>query len=51
MAVTSHAYPLGIKAVNAGTIDLDTHTFKALLFTGDASTWGATQGATRMSPT
>lgn len=45
MAVTSHAYPLAISAVNAGTIDLDTNTFKALLFTGDASTWGATQEA------
>ena len=45
MAVTSHVYPLSIEAVNAGTIDLDSDTFVAVLFTGDASTWGTTQYA------
>ena len=45
MAVTSHVYPLSVEAVNAGTIDLDTDTFVALLFTGDASAWTSTQQA------
>lgn len=43
MAVTSHVYPKAIKAIDSKTIDLTADTFKAILFTGDASTWGATQ--------
>jgi hypothetical protein len=45
MAVTSHVYPLAVEAINAGTIDLDTDTFKALLCTGDASAWTSTEEA------
>jgi hypothetical protein len=46
MAVTSHIYPLAIKAIAAKTIDMtDSSHFFAGLCTGDASTWGATQEA------
>ncbi len=49
MAVTSHVYPKAMTAINKGTINLAVTTsspvFKALLCTGDASTWGATQEA------
>lgn len=43
MAVTSHVYPLTLKDVFNKTIDADSDTFVAVLFTGDASAWGATQ--------
>lgn len=45
MAVTSHVYPKAISAIEAGTINLSSHTFKVMLFTGSAATWGATQEA------
>lgn len=43
MSVTSHVYPLALKAILDKTIDLHADTFKALLMTGSAATWGATQ--------
>ena len=45
MTVTSHVYPKAASAIFDKTIDLATDTFKAVLFTGDASAWGSTQEA------
>jgi hypothetical protein len=45
MAVTSHLYPNSLKDVLNKTIDMDSDTFQAVLFTGDASVWGSTQYA------
>ena len=45
MAVTSHVYPKALTALAAKTINLTSDTFKAILCTGDASVWGATQEA------
>lgn len=45
MAVTSHVYPLALRSILDKTIDLHADTFKALLMTGDASAWTATQQA------
>jgi hypothetical protein len=45
MAVTSHLYPNSLKDIYNKTIDMDSDTFQAVLFTGDASTWGSTQYA------
>lgn len=43
MAVTSHVYPKAVSAIFDKTIDLHGDTFKAVLFTGDASAWTSTQ--------
>jgi hypothetical protein len=45
VAVTSHFYPNSIKDIFNKTIDMDSDTFVALLFTGDASAWTGTQEA------
>jgi hypothetical protein len=45
MAVTSHVYPKAIDSINKKNISLTADTFKALLCTGSAATWGATQQA------
>jgi hypothetical protein len=45
MAVTSHVYPLSLKDIFNKTIDMDSDTFVAVLFTGDASAWTGTQEA------
>jgi hypothetical protein len=43
MSVTSHVYPKAQKLINSKDIDLTSDTFKAILFTGDASAFTATQ--------
>lgn len=45
MTVTSHLYPKAIAGFLNGTLDADSDSFKAVLFTGDASAWGSTQQA------
>ena len=45
MAVTSHAYPYAIDQIGKKQISLTADSFKMLLCTGSAATWGATQQA------
>lgn len=45
MAVTAHIYPYAIDQIGKKAINLTSDTFKALLMTGSAATWGATQEA------
>jgi len=42
-SVTSHVYPYAETLINAGTMNLTTHTFMMGLCTSAAATWGATQ--------
>lgn len=45
MAVTSHVYPLAVKALETAGFSLTSGAFKMGLCTASAATWGATQEA------